>query len=77
VVVHGRQPERPGGGRLGFLFFFPLAGHLKDEVERIVLAAAVIDPDDEVGVILALDVVDRVGDREAETLVLDLGTGRK
>ena len=32
-----------------------------------------IDPDEEVGVILPFDAVDRVGDREPETLVLDVG----
>ncbi len=58
VVVHGRHPERASGRGLGFLFLLSLARHFEDEVEGIVLAMPVIDPDDEVGVILALDVVD-------------------
>ena len=73
MIVHGRHLERASGRGFRFLLLLPLARHFEDEIERIINPMPIIDPDDEVGVILMLDVVDRVGDREAETLVLDVG----
>ena len=53
----------------------------EDEIERIHNPMPIVDADEEVGVILVFDLVDRVGNREAEILVLGvaqhLAQGRK
>ena len=49
VVVHGGNPERPRRGDLGVLVLLPLARHFDDQVQRVVGAVAVVEPDEEVG----------------------------
>jgi len=49
MVVHCRHPERSSSVDLCLLGSIPLAGHLDDEVQEILLAVPVLDPRDEVG----------------------------
>ena len=72
VIVDRRDPQRASRCDLGSLVFLPFAGHFDNQVQEAVRAAAVVDAGDEVGDVVLLLGVQRVGDVEAEVVILDI-----
>ena len=59
LFTAGTQRSRAVSTLASLSFFF--AGDFEDEVEQVIRAVAVVEPDDEVGHVLALVVLERVG----------------
>ena len=59
-------------GDLGGLVLLRFAADLDQQVQQVVRAAAIVDTGDEVGGVLVFFAVQRVGNREAQVVVLDV-----
>ena len=72
VVVDSRDPQRARGGNFGGLVLLFLAGDFDDQVQEVIRAATIVDAGDEVGDVVLLLAVQRIGNAEAEVVIFDV-----
>ena len=72
-VVDRRHPEGPRRLAFRLLEVEILSGDLDDQVEQVVLAATIVESDDQIRDVVVRGAIERVGDGEPEVIVLHVG----